>query len=67
MSALFRQPSHKNFRLCGDQLLRHFLKGLTLRLRAVDECTGSAGAGTSARREQRSTLNSKFFSATLKG
>jgi len=33
LSALFRQPEHKNFRLCGDQLMRHFLKGLTLRLR----------------------------------
>lgn len=35
LSALFRQPGHKNFRLCGDQLLRNFLKGLTLRLRAT--------------------------------
>ena len=35
MSALFRQPGHKNFRLCGDQLLRNFLKGLTLRVRAA--------------------------------
>ena len=34
LSALFRQPEHKNFRLCGDQLLRNFLKGLTLRVRA---------------------------------
>ncbi len=33
LSALFRQPDHKNFRLCGDQLLRNFLKGLTLRMR----------------------------------
>lgn len=33
LSALFRQPEHKNFRLCGDQVLRNFLKGLTLRLR----------------------------------
>lgn len=33
LSALFRQPGHKNFRLCGDQLLRNFLKGLTLRIR----------------------------------
>ena len=33
LSALFRQPGHKNFKLCGDQLLRNFLKGLTLRLR----------------------------------
>ena len=33
LSALFRQPGHKNFRLCGDQLLRNFLKGLTLQVR----------------------------------
>ncbi|AXK73687.1 DUF1456 family protein [Lysobacter sp. TY2-98] len=33
LSALFRQPGHKNFRLCGDQLLRYFLRGLTLRVR----------------------------------
>ena len=35
LSALFRQPDHKNFRACGDQLLRNFLKGLTLRLRGA--------------------------------
>jgi uncharacterized protein YehS (DUF1456 family) len=35
LSALFRQPGHKNFRLCGDQLLRNFLKGLTLRVRGT--------------------------------
>lgn len=33
LSALFRQPGHKNFRACGDQMLRNFLKGLTQRLR----------------------------------
>lgn len=33
MSALFRQPGHHNYRPCGDQLLRNFLKGLTLRIR----------------------------------
>lgn len=33
LSALFRQSDHKNFRLCGDQMLRNFLKGLTLRVR----------------------------------
>lgn len=33
LSALFRKPGHKNYRTCGDQLLRNFLKGLTLRLR----------------------------------
>jgi uncharacterized protein YehS (DUF1456 family) len=33
LSALFRQPGHHNYRVCGDQLLRNFLKGLTLRVR----------------------------------
>ena len=33
LSALFRQPGHKNYRACGDQLSRNFLKGLTLRVR----------------------------------
>ena len=33
MTALFRQPGHKNYRPCGDQILRNFLKGLTLRFR----------------------------------
>ncbi len=33
MSALFRQAGHRNFRPCGDQLLRNFLKGLTMRVR----------------------------------
>ncbi|KAF1694573.1 DUF1456 family protein [Pseudoxanthomonas koreensis] len=36
MTALFRQPGHKNFRPCGDQILRNFLKGLTLRFRTGD-------------------------------
>ena len=33
LSALFRQHDHRNFRLCGDQMLRNFLKGLTLHVR----------------------------------
>ena len=33
LSALFRQADHRNFRVCGDQMLRNFLKGLTLRAR----------------------------------
>ena len=35
LSALFRLPGHKNFRPAGDQLLRNFLKGLTLRVRGA--------------------------------
>lgn len=34
LSALFRKVGHNNYRACGDQLLRNFLKGLTLRVRA---------------------------------
>jgi len=33
LTALFRQPGHPNYRPCLDQLLRNFLKGLTLRVR----------------------------------
>lgn len=33
LSAVFRKPGHHNYRECGDQLLRNFLKGLTLHLR----------------------------------
>nr|WP_320116063.1 DUF1456 family protein [uncultured Desulfuromonas sp.] len=34
LSALFRKKGHKNYKPCGDQLLRNFLKGLTLHNRA---------------------------------
>jgi uncharacterized protein YehS (DUF1456 family) len=33
LSALFRKPGHKNYKKCGDQFLRNFLKGLTIRLK----------------------------------
>ncbi|MDQ3036019.1 MAG: DUF1456 family protein [Myxococcota bacterium] len=33
LSALFRSPGHKNYRPCGDQFLRKFLKALTQRIR----------------------------------
>jgi len=33
LTALFRTKGHENYKECGDQLLRNFLKGLTLRLR----------------------------------
>ncbi|PZQ11191.1 MAG: DUF1456 domain-containing protein [Rhodanobacter denitrificans] len=35
LSALFRQPDHRNYRPCGDQMLRNFLKGLIARLRTA--------------------------------
>ncbi len=33
LSALFRSPSHKHYRACGNQVLRNFIKGLTEQLR----------------------------------
>ena len=33
LSALFRREGHKNYKECGDQFLRNFLKGLTIRYR----------------------------------
>lgn len=33
LGALFRRVGQSNYRPCGDQFLRNFLKGLTLRLR----------------------------------
>lgn len=36
LSALFRNPEHKNFRQCQDQMLRNFLKGLQLKFRPME-------------------------------
>ena len=33
LTALFRTKGHENYKECGDQLLRNFLKGLTLKYR----------------------------------
>lgn len=35
LGALFRSQGHKNFKKCGDQFLRNFLKGLTIHARNV--------------------------------
>lgn len=36
LTALFRKEGHHNYRPCGDQLLRNFLKGLTMRIRKTE-------------------------------
>ena len=36
LSAFFRQKGHKNYRECGDQIIRNFLQGLTIRFREPD-------------------------------
>lgn len=33
LRALFRNRDHQNYRICGDQILRKFLSGLTLQMR----------------------------------
>lgn len=33
LGALFRKPQHKHYRSCGGQVLRNFIKGLTITLR----------------------------------
>ena len=33
LSAFFRQKGHKNYRECGDQIVRNFLQGVTLHYR----------------------------------
>ena len=35
LSALFRKEGHKNYKECGDQLLRRFLDGLIIKNRGV--------------------------------
>jgi uncharacterized protein YehS (DUF1456 family) len=50
LTALFRRPDHKHYRHCEDQLLRHFLKALQLRLRSTPEP-----------QTQSSTLNSQVW------
>lgn len=34
ITAMMRAPEHKNFRECGDQFMRYFLRGLAARLHA---------------------------------
>ncbi len=38
LNALFRKEGHKNYRECGNQFLRSFLKGLALRHRNQSNC-----------------------------
>lgn len=37
IGAIFRKPDHKNYRECGDQILRNFLKGLAMIQRPKNE------------------------------
>jgi uncharacterized protein YehS (DUF1456 family) len=56
LNAVFRKPGSKNYRACGDQLLRNFLKGLSetrrgpkpARPNPADRSSGSPPAGTTS-------------------
>lgn len=37
LSALFRKPEHRNYKECGDQLLRNLLQGMSKKYRGDDE------------------------------
>lgn len=37
INALFRAPTHKHYKKCGDQFLRNFLKGLALTFRPPED------------------------------
>jgi uncharacterized protein YehS (DUF1456 family) len=37
LNALFRNPQHRNYKECGDQLLRRFLDGLIIKKRGSRE------------------------------
>jgi uncharacterized protein YehS (DUF1456 family) len=37
LSAMFRAKGHKNYKVCGDQFLRNFIRGLTLDVASSSE------------------------------
>ena len=46
LSAMFRAVEHRNYKPCGDQFLRSFIRGLTLGQTAPQPGRGAAGAGS---------------------
>jgi len=50
VNAFFRAEGHENYKACGDQVLRNFLKGLTMRFRQESP---PPKAAASAAQEQR--------------
>ena len=37
LSAILRKKGHDNYRVCGDQVLRYFLKGLTKKVKPAED------------------------------
>ena len=55
LSSFFRKRTHKNYRVCKDQVLRYFLKGLGLKYRKpetnMDKSKKSVWKSLSAQRK----------------
>jgi uncharacterized protein YehS (DUF1456 family) len=39
LNAFFRKPDHRNYKECGDQILRRFLDGLIIKMRGPPRAT----------------------------
>lgn len=52
LSALFRRPDHRNYKECGDQLLRNLLNGMVAKLRPESK----------AKSEKKVNINKKYKS-----
>lgn len=44
LSALFRKSDHRNYKPCGDQLLRRFIDGITVKYRGTQPSTDAVEA-----------------------
>ena len=56
ITAMMRAPDHKNFRECGDQFLRYFLRGLAARQHVKKSYDGYGGHAKHGRRQIISLL-----------
>ncbi len=63
LSALFRKPDHRNYKECGDQLLRNLIKGMTLRYRAAKKGSGKNVAKPQDTQKPKRPTNKEFSKA----
>jgi len=48
LNAFFRTPDHRNYKECGDQVLRRFLDGLIIKMRGPREHAPETASGPRA-------------------
>ncbi len=61
ITAMMRAPDHKNFRECGDQFLRYFLRGLAARQHVKKAKTGMAAMRNMAADDYFTSLKPAAF------